>query len=54
MSLQILVSLLVAIVGALYYLVSKDGERKTLGLWAWGCGLLVTLLCLGATKVHLP
>jgi len=41
---SIFFSLLVAIVGALFYLLSADVKRATLGLVAFGCGLLAFLM----------
>jgi len=37
-------SLIVAIIGALFYLLSPHPERKNLGLVAFGCGLLAFLI----------
>jgi hypothetical protein len=40
---------LVALVGLLAYALSKNPDVKALALYAWACGLLVTLLQFHAT-----
>ena len=47
---EIYISLLVAILGALLYLLSNHPKRSTLGLVACGAGLLAFLL--RASAVH--
>lgn len=41
MWITIAVPLAVAVVGALFYLISIDAKRQELGRIAFGCGLLV-------------
>lgn len=43
MSVAILLSLIVAVVGLLVYALA-NGKVSTAGLWAWGVGLLAFLL----------
>jgi|HubBroStandDraft_2_1064218.scaffolds.fasta_scaffold507392_2 hypothetical protein len=45
--------LLVCIVGALLYLLSANPKRQTLGLVAYGCGLLVFLQTVGPKLLSL-
>jgi len=46
-------TVLVLILGALFYLFSVNPKRETLGLVAFGCGLLVFLQMLGPTLLSL-
>lgn len=44
MHVEIYISLLVAIVGALVYLISMNSKWQTLGIVSYGAGLLAFLL----------
>lgn len=44
MHVEIYISLLVAILGALLYLLSRNGKWETLGIISFGAGLLAFLL----------
>jgi len=47
----IYVSLLVALVGAIVYIVTANSKVAQLALYAWACGLLAFLLQLPAHTV---
>lgn len=47
------VPLLVAIVGAILYCVVQRADVKQLALYAWACGLLVTLLGLAGHTIRI-
>jgi len=48
---QIYLSLLVAIVGAVFYLVSARPKVQALALWTWGAGLLAFLLQVSGARM---
>jgi hypothetical protein len=54
MTLRIIVALAVCLIGGLFFLLSKDGDRKQLALHAFWCGLLVALFHVGTKTIALP
>lgn len=46
---EIYLSLLVAIVGLIMYILSANPKIQALALWAWGAGLLAFLMQAGRT-----
>lgn len=46
---EIYLSLLVAIVGLIAYILSSNPKVQALALWAWGAGLLAFLLQVSRT-----
>jgi hypothetical protein len=52
LTINIGVPLLVAIIGALVFAISKNGDVKELSKHAFWCGLLVTLFVFATTHVR--